>query len=75
MKRDNSTFDLLPQKTSLHIDSQVNNLKKITQLLCVIKKNIKSYVSIVLIEQNVAAVLIKVKYRMFCNHHSIFKQS
>ena len=72
MKRDNSTFDLLPQKTSFHIDSQVNILKKITQLLCVIKKNIKSYVSI---EQNVAAVLIKFKYRMFCNNHSIFKQS
>ncbi|PHS07977.1 MAG: hypothetical protein COA88_07650 [Kordia sp.] len=75
MKRDYSTFVQLPQKTSQHADSQVSMVKNITRLIGVIKKSIKNYILIVLIEQNVEAVLIKFKYRMFCNHHSIFKQS
>lgn len=73
MKRDYSTFVLLPQKTSTHISIPANILKNIAHIISVIKKNIKSYNSIVLIDQDLASNSIEHNYRVFCDYHTIFK--
>lgn len=65
MKRDYSTFELLPQKTSLHIDSQVNNLKNVTQINGVAKKHKKTFVPYILKGQYVGCTLIRLKRRKF----------
>jgi len=62
MKRDYSTFDLLPQKTSLHIDSQVNNLKKVTLKKCVLE-NKKSCIPYSIKGQYIGCTLIHLKRR------------
>jgi len=71
MKTDYSTFVQLPQKTSLCIDSQVNMSKAITQKKCVIKNSIRPINST---GKPTGADLVKLKRRMFCNQHFIFKQ-
>ena len=73
MKRDYSTFVLLPQKTSLHISTPANILKNYMHILCVKIKSIKNYTSALIAKQNFVSNLIEYKYRMFCDYHSIFK--
>lgn len=64
MKIDSATFDLLPQKTSSDIDSQVNTLKIDTQINCVLK-NKKTYAPDTLKGQYVGCTLIRLKRRRF----------
>jgi len=64
MKRDNSTFVQLPQKTSLHIDSQVNNLKNIMQINCMMKHK-NAFVPFSLKGQYVGCTLIRLKRKEF----------
>jgi len=70
MKRDYSTFDLLPQKTSLHIDSQVNNLKNVTLPNGVAKKKKTTYIPYVLKGQYIGCTLIHLKRRMYSHYLS-----
>lgn len=62
MKRDYSTFVTLPQKTSLNINSQVNIVKKISQINCVFK-NTNALVPYGIKGPNVACTLVRVKRR------------
>jgi len=68
MKSKYSTFDLLLQKTSLHIDSQVNNLKNVTQINGVAKKYKITYVPYTIKGQYIGCTLIRLKRRKF-NHN------
>jgi|GEM_PF-2842963 len=70
MKRDYSTFELLPQKTSLHIDSQVNNLKNVTLLNGVAKKKKASYIPYILKGQYIGCTLIHLKRRVYSHYLS-----
>jgi len=64
MKRDYSTFVLLPQKTSSHIDSQVNKFKNVTQINCALSSQ-KTFVPYILKGQYVGCTLIRLKRRKF----------
>jgi len=76
MKRDYSTFVLLPQKTSLYIDSQVNNLKRITRLKNVLKlASMQVLLPFNLIGENLYMSIVKLINRKLYSHHSIFKHS
>jgi len=67
MKRDYSTFDLLPQKPSLHITYQINSLKKVTQSPSVlINKNV--YVPVSLREGYIECSLVRLKHRLNLGH-------
>ena len=70
MKRDYSTFELLPQKTSLHIDSQVNNLKNVTLLNSVQKNKKTEYIPYILKGQYIGCTLIHLKRRMYSHYLS-----
>jgi len=70
MKSKYSTFDSLPQKTSLHIDSQVSILKNVTQINGVSKKYKLGYIPYTLKGQYVGCTLIRLKRRKFTHNLS-----
>jgi len=73
MKRDNSTFVPLPRKTSLHIDSQVNNFKRIAHSKNALKlEHIQVFFSINLIEENLSMDIETLNIIKLCGYHSFF---
>lgn len=75
MKRDISTFVSLPQKTSLHISTPANIFKNVLRVYRVQTENIENYISAYIDERDLIQNLIKFRFRMFCNHQSIYKSS
>lgn len=74
MKRDYSTFVLLPQKTSLkYIGFPADNLNFLTRGMRVVKKLLASYFFTADFIKRIAVNLTLVKLRMFSKYHTIYK--